>query len=410
MLQKTLIKDSMDAKLNRDFFAGGLPAAEHLEQLLKFETLIAELSSRFINRLPDAVDGEINDALRRICELLGIDLAVLWQWKGADLALITPTHTYSAEESFKTLEPLRQELFPWVRQQMLNGRRVALSSLDELPAEAAIDRENARLLGIKSNLTLPLVVGGEPPIGALSLNTLLAERVWSYELVNRLQLVAQIFTNALARRRHDKRLQESEARLAAGAELAGLAFYEVDFGENLIYIDERFRHLCGIPPEREQGLDVLAYWIDHLHPDERERVLEMRRQLHEGSLERLSIEYRFLHPAHGEKWIQHLAGVGRRDSTGQVVHTYGVLRDVTEHKRVENDMRDLSRRLIQAQEDERALLARELHDDVTQRLAVLAIEVGRAELSALAGGAVAESMLAVRGELMCLSASRYTQP
>ena len=252
----------MNAKLNRDFFAGGLPAAEHLEILLKFETLIAELSSRFINRLPDEVDGEIDEALRRICELLVIDLAVLWQCHGADLALLTPTHTSSAEESFKTLEPLRQELFPWVRQQMLNGRRVALSSLEELPAEAAIDRENARLLGIKSNLTLPLAVGGEPPIGALSLNTLLAERVWSYELVNRLQLVAQIFTNALARRRHDKRLQENEARLAAGAELARLAFYEVDFGENLIYIDERFRYLCGIPPEREQGLDVLAYWID----------------------------------------------------------------------------------------------------------------------------------------------------
>ena len=286
---------------------------------------------------------------------------------------------------------------------MLKGRRVALSSLDDLPAEAAVDRENARLLGIKSNLTLPLAVGGEPPIGALSLNTLYAERAWNEVLVNRLQLVAQVFTNALARRRHDKRLQESEARLAAGAELAGLAFYEVDFGENVIYIDERFRHLCSIPPERELGLDALAYWIEHLHPDDSERVLEMRRQLHEGSLERLSIEYRYLHPAQGEKWIQHLAGVGRRDAGGQVVYTYGVLRDVTENKRVENDMRDLSRRLIRAQEDERALLARELHDDVTQRLAVLAIEVGRAELAAPAGGAVAESMQAVRGELMCLS-------
>lgn len=393
----------MDTKLNRDFFAGGLPATEYLEKLLEFETLIAELSSRFINRLPNEVDDEIDDTLRRVCELVGIELAVLWQWRGIDQALIRPTHTYCADESFNTLEPLRQELFPWVRQQMLNGRRVTLFSLDDLPAEAAVDRENARLLGIKSNLTLPLAVGGEPPIGALSLNTMLAKRAWNVALVNRLQLVAQVLTNALSRRRRDKRLQESEARLAAGAELAGLAFYEVNFDENVVYIDERFRDLCGIPPEREQGLDALAFWIDHLHPDERERVLEMRRQLHDGSLEQLSIEYRYLHPAHGEKWIQHLAGVGRRDARGQVVHTYGVLRDVTENKRVENDMRDLSRRLIRAQEDERALLARELHDDVTQRLAVLAIDVGRAELAAPENGAVAESMQAVRGGLIRLS-------
>ena len=47
---------------------------------------------------------------------------------------------------------------------MLAGRMVALSSLEELPAEAAVDRETARLVGIKSNLTLPLAVGGEPPV------------------------------------------------------------------------------------------------------------------------------------------------------------------------------------------------------------------------------------------------------
>ena len=65
-------------------------------------------------------------------------------------------------------------------------------------------------------------------------------------------------------------------------------------------------------------------------------------------------------------------------------------------------MRDLSRRLIRAHEDERALLARELHDDVTQRLAVLAIDVGRAELAA-PDGAQAEAMRSVRAELVRLS-------
>ena len=68
----------------------------------------------------------------------------------------------------------------------------------------------------------------------------------------------------------------------------------------------------------------------------------------------------------------------------------------------EADMRDLSRRLIRAHEDERALLARELHDDVTQRLAVLAIDVGRAELAA-ARGAQADTLRAVRDGLARLS-------
>jgi signal transduction histidine kinase len=85
-----------------------------------------------------------------------------------------------------------------------------------------------------------------------------------------------------------------------------------------------------------------------------------------------------------------------------VVVTFGVLRDITASKRVEEELRDLSQRLIRAHEEERALLARELHDDVTQRLALLAIEVGRAELAA-SEGPQAEAMRSVREGLVRLS-------
>ena len=50
---------------------------------LEFETLLSELSSRFVNVPPDELDREIEDALRRVCDGLGIDLAVLWQWSSA---------------------------------------------------------------------------------------------------------------------------------------------------------------------------------------------------------------------------------------------------------------------------------------------------------------------------------------
>ena len=45
-----------------------------------------------MNLAPDEVDREIEDALRRVCEPLGIDLAVLWQWSDADPTVIVPTH------------------------------------------------------------------------------------------------------------------------------------------------------------------------------------------------------------------------------------------------------------------------------------------------------------------------------
>jgi len=377
-------------------------AVEGLESQLEFETLISELSSRFIHLPADAVDREIEDALRRVCEPLGIDLAVLWQWSASAPDVVAPTHTYSAREDLRPSEPMHEQQYPWSRQQALAGRMVVMASLDDLPPEGSVDKETCRLFGIKSALCVPLSIGDDPPVGALGFNALRAERDWPDALIKRLQLVAQVFTNALARRRHEQSQQESENRLAVAAELAGLAFYEVDFSQDVAYVDERFRQLCGIPPERAKGVGPLEFWLERLHPDDRDRVLDMRRQLHDGRLERLSIEYRFLHPTGGEKWLQHVARVVRRDASGRTLYSHGVLRDASGHKRIEQEMRDLSRRLISAHEDERALLARELHDDVTQRLAVLAIEVGRTELAAR-DQAQAAAMRAVREGLMLLS-------
>jgi formate hydrogenlyase transcriptional activator len=311
----------------------------HPGSRLEFEALISDLSSRFINLPPGEVDREIEDALRRVCEFLDLDVAVLWQWSVATPEVIAPTHVYAAWGGPRNFDPLRQEQFPWVVRQILAGHKIAVSSLEGLPAEAVVDRESARLSGIRSNLTLPLAVGGEPPVGALAFNALRAQRDWPDVVVKRLQLVAQVFTNALARRRYELSLQESEARLAAGTDLAGLAFYEVNFGEGLIFIDDRFRDVCGVPPEREVGLQALEFWMEQLHPDDRKSVLDLRRQLHDGKLERLNIEYRFRHPSQGEKWIHHIGVVATRDATGRTVKSFGVLRDITERRRKEEDLR-----------------------------------------------------------------------
>jgi formate hydrogenlyase transcriptional activator len=370
--------------------------SEHIGSHLEVEALISDLSSRFINLPAGDVDREIDDALRRVCESLGIDVAVLWQWLGTNPSVISPTHVYAAQEGPRSFDPLRQELFPWVVQQMLAGHKVAISSLEGLPAEAAVDRESARLSGIHSNLTLPLAVGGEPPVGALAFNTLRAQRDWPDMVVKRLQLVAQVFTNALARRRYELSLRESESRLMAGTDLAGLAFYEVDFGAGVLFIDERFREVCGVPPEREAGHQALEFWMEQLHPDDRQWVLDLRRQLHEGRLERLNIEYRFRHPTQGEKWIHHIGVVSKRDATGRTVKSFGVLRDITEKRRQEEDLRQshaeitLLKERLQAETDYLKAEIRVIHPhgEITGQSSVIRQVLHLVEQVALTGSSV----------------------
>ena len=77
----------------------------------------------------------------------------------------------------------------------MSGERnvIAVSSLAELPEEAARDRETYSKFGVKSVLTIGLAAGGRPPVGALAFSSTQVERAWPEEIVNRLQLVAQIF-------------------------------------------------------------------------------------------------------------------------------------------------------------------------------------------------------------------------
>ena len=311
------------------------PRAE-LEERLRFETLLADLSSHFINLPPGDVDREIIEAQRRMCDILSLDLAGLWQRSNEVGGSFVLTHLYRLEQGPQPPEPMTtREYFPWYEQQMLAGRTIAIRSMEELPAEAARDRETYGHFGIKSVVAVPLTVGGGPPIGILGFNTTRAERDWPAALVKRLQLVAQTFTNALARKRADEALRESKALLEAGADLAGLGCYEVDFAERRCYIDDRFHEICGVPAGRHPSLLPVQLWTEHLHPEDSPRVLEARDKLHDGRIERISIEYRYLHPTQGQKWIHHVARVAARDATAHTVRSYGAIRDITPQKQAE---------------------------------------------------------------------------
>jgi PAS domain S-box-containing protein len=202
-----------------------------------------------------------------------------------------------------------------------------------------------------------------------------------------------------------RKLAEAEhrtalARLEAAADAVGLGFYIMsDSGETAI-LDDRTRAMFGIPPELESR--VRSFWLEHVHPEDRDRVIQASREVIDGGVERLSRVYRYQHPTRGLVWYHHTTRTFERDPFGRATRVAGVLQDITEQKRTEEQLSTLSRRLMRAQEAERALLARELHDDVTQRLAVLAIELGRAESSGPAG-VQSETLKAVREGLVRLS-------
>jgi transcriptional regulator with GAF, ATPase, and Fis domain len=218
MNERTATINADDAASDRDIVEfrqawEELPGThEELEARLRFETLIADLSLKFINLPSNEVAPEIEGAQRRVCQCLGLDLSALWQWSPESPGCLALTHLYRSLEGPPTPEPMdAQEYFPWCLRQLLAGKVIAVSSVEELPPEAARDQEVWRHFGIKTTLTIPLSAGGGPVIGALSFNDMKKERPWPEALVKRLQLVAQIFANALMRKRSEEAIRAALA-------------------------------------------------------------------------------------------------------------------------------------------------------------------------------------------------------
>ena len=229
---------------------------------------------------------------------------------------------------------------------MMAGRTVVIRSMDEMPAEFAVDRESSRRLGLRSNLTLPLALGGEAPVGALAFSTLRAERDWPDALVKRLQLVAQVFCNALARRRHDLSLRESEERLALAADAAEAGLWTLDHDTGIFWATERARALFGYSPD--EVIDMARFEAS-VHPDDWGAVREaLERSARTG--EPIDVVYRIVHAADGRvRWISSRGGPPVKPA-GKADRLMGVSIDITDRKATEEALRVGQARLQAAAE------------------------------------------------------------
>ncbi len=309
---------------------------KHIEnevaEQLRFEILLADLSARFVNVPAEQLDDQIEEAQRHVCECLHVDLASLFQWSVEDPSF-TRTHFWRLLKG----PPLPMkidagDLLPWARQQLQAGQTVVFSSLDELPTEAARDKEHFRYLGIKSGVGIPLSAGGARPMGGLTFNAIREERVWPEAIVKRLRLVAEVFANALARKRSEQALRESQERLSLATDAAGVGLWIMTLSTEQVWVTPNIRELFQFSPEEaltnERFLDVI-------HPEDRKHV---RSGMTDSCVTGvpLNIEYRLALPDGSVRWINS-RGRPQRSGSGEPDRLMGVSVDITERKTAESD-------------------------------------------------------------------------
>jgi signal transduction histidine kinase len=175
-----------------------------LEERLRFETLLSELSAGLIHVAAADLDPALERGLRQIVTFLGVDRGNLDAsadgGPGARISSGTP-----GVEALPRVTDVGQ--FPWTTEQLRRGAVVRFARVDELPAPAVIDRASYERAGTRSHVSFPLCASG-PMLGVLSFDAVRGERAWPDELVERLRLLSEAFASALERKRMEVSLAD----------------------------------------------------------------------------------------------------------------------------------------------------------------------------------------------------------
>ena len=189
-------------------------AAAAVQERLWFEQLLADLSARFVNISPDRVDYEIEYGLRRIIEFFHVDRAGLIRTLPGKNSWVI-THAFYLEDiaPVPVGVELPKSINPWAYDKLTQKREVvSFSSLEEVPADGDVDKKTWIEMGIRSNLVIPIVVG-EHVDHMIAINSVKTELVWPEKLFPRLQLLGEIFVNALERKQIRLQLEERLAEI-----------------------------------------------------------------------------------------------------------------------------------------------------------------------------------------------------
>ncbi len=180
-----------------------------LDEQVKFEKLLSSLSATLVRTGPTEVEQVIGQGLQQISEFLNVDRAILFGFLPgwSEFRLISE---YSREGMDPRKLQLREDVFPWLFSEFNSGKIVSFEDVVQLPSDATTDRENLLSVGVRSLLTIPIAFGGNV-LGGITILTYREKFHWYPEIVARIQLIAEIAINAVARSRAEQAEHEQRA-------------------------------------------------------------------------------------------------------------------------------------------------------------------------------------------------------
>jgi PAS domain S-box-containing protein len=176
------------------------------------------------------------------------------------------------------------------------------------------------------------------------------------------------------------KMQNYNQRLEMAMQIGNIAWWEMDFNTGIIQYGSRKTEMLGYEPI---GFNHYSDFMNIVHPSDYERCMAAMSDHYSGKNDKYEVEYRIRNASGEYRWFYDVGTISKRDVYGEPLVASGLVMDITPRKIAEEalkesreQLKDFAAHLQNVREEERVLLAREIHDELGQILVAMKIDLG----------------------------------
>lgn len=369
--------------------------AKNAAMTKQFENLLGEITSSLIKAPNDRVDGQLHAALDRVRKSLRLEWISLFTCREASdefFAIGTSAQDHIAGSTLPRFEQL-----PWAMGQLRRGEAVYVDCINQLPEEAVEEKKLLENTAAESLIGVPLLAHRSRSTAGILIVTTKQHPNSTGDLLLQLQILGRLLYQIYSLQSIEETVDDLKERFSLAVDKSPVMIWMSDANKLCTYVNQGWLAFTGRKIEDEMG----SGWAAGVHPEDVGGCIAWYTAAFEAH-EKFQLEYR-LRRFDGEyRWIINY-GAPRYAPDGTFCGYIGSCIDITESRRSENELKELSMRLIDAQENERQRIARELHDDFSQQLTLLALELAKLNDHSNRDSIVGEVVVALESRIRSLA-------